>query len=252
MKTKNTNRKEHTMKNTKRKIFVAALALSLVAIISMGSLAWFSDSDSVANNFMVASSTDDPDDIFSVDVYEYTEPGSTTKEQNGKTYTDVLPGDQLTKEAHVANTGYYDQYIRVTVTISDATAWANMLTPSGAFNDATLAAVFEGFDASMWDMVNSTSTYDATADTITVVLYYKGILYGTAAVAQNAALTSDITVFDAVNIPTGMTQQDAIDMDEEFSINVVADAIQTENVGVTNTTPAGQEAFTAFSYVATH
>ena len=59
------------MKMTKKKVFVTALAVCLVAILSMGSLAWFSAQDSVTNNFHIADSADNnPDDIFSVDVYE--------------------------------------------------------------------------------------------------------------------------------------------------------------------------------------
>ena len=59
------------MKLTKKKVFVAALAVCLVAILSMGSLAWFSAQDEVDNKFMIATSEDlDPDDIFSVNVWE--------------------------------------------------------------------------------------------------------------------------------------------------------------------------------------
>ena len=239
------------MKDMKKKILAVALAVSLIAIISAGSLAWFSDTDRVDNTFKIANSDDtDPDDIFSVNVYEYPEPGATEKEEEGIEYTDILPGDQLYKEAHVENTGYYDQYIRVTVTITKANVWAAMLGDD--FNDETLAALFEGFDAEMWDMENSTSTFSEADDTITVVLYYNGILYGSAAVEADNTKTSDITVFNAVNIPTPLTQEQAIAMGETFTINIVADAIQTENVGVTAETPAGQEAYTAFTYVAAH
>ena len=58
------------MKNTKKKVFVVALAICLVAIISMGSLAWFTASDSVDNTFKIADSNDDANDVFSIDLYE--------------------------------------------------------------------------------------------------------------------------------------------------------------------------------------
>ena len=248
MKTKNTNRKEHTMKNTKRKIFVAALALSLVAIISAGSLAWFSDSDSVTNNFMVATSDDNTeDDVFSVDVYEEKPNGD--KEQIGLSYADVLPGDQLEKKAHVANTGYYDQYVRVIVTISDAPAWRAMLGTD--FNDDTLLSCFEGFDQSKWNHI-TTEVYDnGTAklkdDVIRIVMYYNDIVKG----AQNAP-AGDIIVFEGVNIPSAMEQSHAVmfdnDSTEGFSINVVAQAVQTANVVPANTAE-GNEAYAAFQTV---
>ena len=87
------------MKMTKKKVFVTALAGCLVAILSMGSLAWFSAQDSVTNNFYVADSEDNnPDDIFSVDVYEkYDSDGDGNPEeyQKGITYDDILSGSTL-------------------------------------------------------------------------------------------------------------------------------------------------------------
>ena len=80
------------MKLTKKKVFVSALAICLIAIISMGTLAWFSAQDEVTNKFMIADSDDDtPDEIFSVDVWENTPDGD--KDQDGYEYTDILPGD---------------------------------------------------------------------------------------------------------------------------------------------------------------
>ena len=48
----------------KKKVFVVAVAVCLIAILSMSSLAWFSDADEVTNQFMVSTSgdEDDPDD----------------------------------------------------------------------------------------------------------------------------------------------------------------------------------------------
>ena len=52
------------MKLTKKKVFVAALAICLIAILSFGTLAWFSAGDSVKNEFYVADSTEkDPDEL---------------------------------------------------------------------------------------------------------------------------------------------------------------------------------------------
>ena len=38
------------MKMTKKKVFVAALAICLIAIISMGTLAWCNATDDITNN----------------------------------------------------------------------------------------------------------------------------------------------------------------------------------------------------------
>ena len=209
------------MKLTKKKVFVSALAICLIAIISMGTLAWFSDSDSVTNNFYVADSDDDTaDKIFSVDVWENTPDGD--EDQDGFEYDDILPGDVLKKEPHVENTGHYDQYIRVIVTISDAQTWINAL--GADFNAANL---FVGFDATMWDAAhtwnNVSEATDITALTeIVYVLYYNDVLES----------GDDFTVFTDVKIPESLTQDQAATFGADgFSINVKAQAVQTDNVG---------------------
>ena len=56
----------------KKKLLSLALVAIMIAILSFSTLAWFNDSDEVTNKFHVATSDDpsDPDDIFSVDVWE--------------------------------------------------------------------------------------------------------------------------------------------------------------------------------------
>ena len=216
------------MKMTKKKVFVAALAISLVAILSMGSLAWFSAQDSVTNNFYVADSTDnDPDDIFSVDVYEkYDSDGDGDPEeyQRGISYDDILPGDKLDKDAIVKNTGHYDQYIRVIITVSDKAVFKSIVESTGAdFDTYDVRQHFVGFDSSKWDLVNS--TMDNSGDSIQYVLYLKDVLHS----------GDSFSVFTGVEIPEAMTQEHASHFDDDgvwgFTIDVKAQAVQTENVG---------------------
>ena len=202
------------MKITKKKVFVSALIICLLAIISMSTLAWFSASDSVKNEFYVADSdnpTDDPEDIFSVAVWEKTP--ESDKDTDGYEYKEIVPGAKLTKEAHVENTGYYSQYIRAIVTISDANAWL------AAVEGIDMAEVFLGFDESVW--TNISMEHDTTADTLTYVLYYDGILES----------GKDITLFNQVKIPESLTVAQAAAFAGDFSITVKAQAVQTENVG---------------------
>ena len=202
------------MKITKKKVFVSALIICLLAIVSMSTLAWFSASDSVKNEFYVADSgdhTDDPDAIFSVAVWEKTP--ESDKDTDGYEYKKILPGTKLTKEAHVENTGYYSQYIRAIVTISDANAWL------AAVEGIDMAEVFLGFDESVW--TNISMEHDTTADTLTYVLYYDGILES----------GKDITLFNQVKIPESLTVAQAAAFAGDFSITVKAQAVQTENVG---------------------
>lgn len=207
------------MKFNKKKLFVAALAICLVAIISMGTLAWFTDSDDVTNKFMIAESDDDTaDDIFSVDVWEKDEDGNVYDEKDnegGITYDDILPGDKLVKDVFVENTGYYAQYIRATVTVSDGIAWANVLGKVPA--DVELSDIVYGLNTD--GLYGIVSKYENGK--LIYELYYKDAL--------TAGKT--INVFDGVKIPESMTAEQAVKFDNAFTIDVNATAVQTENVG---------------------
>lgn len=231
------------MKMNKTKVFTLALAVCMIAILSMGSLAWFTDTDEVKNDFLIAGSEDnDPDDIFSVNVWEqkddnddgdFDDADDVPYAENGLTYNDILPGDALSKVAHVANTGSYDQYIRVTVKIDQAAIWAAAL--GSDFNDATLQAMFGGFDITAWGEIST----KVENNQIVVTMYYNDIL----------AVGGDIVVFDTVNIPNQLTREQAAYMGANgFSITVTADAVQTENLGI-DLTDGICDAYQAFAVV---
>ena len=202
----------------KKKILVLALAVCLIATLSLGTLAWFHASDAVTNQFMIADSNDTTaDQIFSVDVWEKTP--ESDKDTDGFLYEDILPGNQLTKVTHVENTGHYDQYIRVIITISDAKAWIDAM---GADYDIT--NVFAGFDSTMWDMDHTwNNMVGATTvpEELIYVLYYDGTL----------ASGEDLTVFEAIKIPQSLTREQAAAFAGGFTIDVRAQAVQTEHVG---------------------
>lgn len=232
----------------KKKLLSLALVLILIASLSFGTLAWFSDKDEVTNKFLVAGSDDeDPDAIFSVDVWEKVDtdgdgewdsvnPGH-RQDDGSAEYKNILPGDKLPKNVFVENTGAYDQYVRVIVTISDAQAWINAVGEN--FDAATL---FDKFNPDMWDKnhiwnnVSEAGDNIAQLEEIVYVLYYKDVLKS----------GGHFTVFEAVNIPTTLTQEQAAKFDGGFTINVKAQALQTENVLPDNYV-VGQEAYYAFT-----
>lgn len=224
---------------SKKKLLSLALVIIMIATLSFGTLAWFTDSDEVTNDFLVAGSDDqNPDDIFSVDVWEDTDGDGEEDTTTGHTYENILPGDKLTKVVNVENTGSYDQYIRVTIEITDAIAWQNALGEN--FNDETLMACFDGYDPELWR--HETSKVDTAADVIRITLYYNGGAKGSyGIVAPNQV----INVFTAVNIPASLTQAQAAAFAGGFEIKVTADAVQTENLGIdtANTICDAYEAF---------
>jgi predicted ribosomally synthesized peptide with SipW-like signal peptide len=225
------------MKSIKKKVLLGSLAVCLLALLSSRTLAWFTDSKEVVNEFNIATSEDtEKDDIFSVDVWENTPEGE--KDEDGFVYEDILPGDVLKKEANVENTGYYDQYIRVTVTVSDAAAWQAALNTTAV---PRLEQIVDGWDrnANVW-VDNSSEIVD---DKIVYTMYYNGILQGDMeSIYDNHK--NVVTVFTEVKIPQSLTVEQAVAFKNNFAISVKADAVQTENLGIDRSKGEGaKEAF---------
>ena len=197
---------------SKKKVLSLALVVIMIAILSFSTLAWFNDTDSVKNEFHIATSDDasDADDIFSVDLWEKT-PDS-DKEDEGYEYDKILPGSNLKKEVNVQNTGAYDQYIRVVVTLSNADAWMEIL---GRQYD--LGSIFEGHDETLW----TRSSGELKNDQLVYVYYLNKVLEP----------TDVVTLFTNVKIPTHLTQEDMAKLNGSFDLTIRADAVQTENLG---------------------
>ena len=205
------------MKMNKRKVFLTALAICLIAILSMGTLAWFNASDSVTNTFQVADTDSDNKPDFSVELWET---DAYDNRVDKREYKDILPGDVLDKDPTVENTGNYDQYIRAYVTFSDA---------------ATLQAACEKYglskDLRTWLNVDST-VWEADADVneangnITYCYYLKTVLG-----KKVGEATNKVKLFTTVTIPGVFVQEDLSGTNAVFNIDVKAEALQTANTG---------------------
>ena len=204
------------MKMTKKKVFVTALAICLIAIISMGTLAWFNASDSITNEFKIADSDGDGTPDFSVDVWETDPENPEAKDQDGVTYTDIAPGDVIVKNPTVENTGDYDQWIRVYVTFDE---WAKIEV---ACQNQGISSDVRGWldvDSAAWTADNNATVVEN--NTVTYVYYY------------NYKLAKDQTavLFNNVTIPGEFEQTDMAFTSGNFTITVKADALQADNTG---------------------
>lgn len=210
------------MKMTKKKVFVAALAICLVAIISMGTLAWFNATDDITNNFKVATNENDTDPTFSVKVSETALDGTET--EDGVTYYGVVPGDVISKDPKITNTGDYTQWIRVSVTMTKANYWKDF-GGSLAFTDI--------FDGSTYGLAANVGT--ATEKWLLVEDAVEPNVDGTAVwylyLNREFAAGSDEILFTEVNIDEDFTLDEVMSLGGEFSINVKADALQRDNTG---------------------
>lgn len=199
----------------KRKTLIVALAVCLVAIMAFGTLAFFSAQDSVTNNFKIASSPDPDQDPFSVKVEE-TDPETGEPTTDGVTYDNIKPGDELQKDPTVINDGLYSEYVRVNVTVTNATAW-KAACEKHSITDLT--TIFGGFDGTKWTRVGD-PVFDEVADTLTYSYYYNGVL----APSESAVL------FTSVTIPAAFDTADMVSL-ANFQLIVTADAIQSEHTG---------------------
>ncbi len=227
------------MKLSKKKVLVVSLAICLIAILSFGTLAWFNASDEVTNTFMVADSTDDPDELFSVDIYETAveEDGVTVKDEDddgvadttdsGNTYNNIVPGKLYAKDPTVENTGKYTQWVRVVVTISDAQEWSTLFANKGL----ELLDIFKGYDDTAWSRVKATPEFDAQANTVTYTFYLNNKLEP----------GQSVKLFTGVQFPGASFDQNDFATVPEFTMNFVAQAIQAEETGDT-----AVEAFTHY------
>ncbi len=212
------------MKMTKKKVLVLALAVCLFAVVSMGTLAWFNDSASITNTFKVATSETDTDPTFSVEVFE-TDPTTNSETTTGVTYYDVLPGDSISKNPTVRNTGDYSQWIRVTVTLKEAAAWkagGGSLKFTDLFTGSTYGlAENAGSTNETWLLVANNATVSQADDTATWYIYL------------NEALTAGTSkvLFTNVSVPGSFDMSDMAALSDDFEITVSADALQADNTG---------------------
>ena len=206
------------MKLNKKKVFVTSLAVCLIAILSLGSLAWFNAEDSITNKFKVADSDGDGTPDFSVDVWETDPENPDDKDKDGVTYEEILPGDVLAKNPTVENTGDYDQWIRVYVTFDEFSKIEAACQRTGITSDLR---TWLDVDTTAWIADDNATVVEG--DTATYVYYF------------NYKLAKDQTavLFNTVTIPGAFEQQDMEYVSGDFSITIKAEAIQADNTGDT-------------------
>ncbi len=230
------------MKMTKKKVLVVALAVSLIAIASMGTLAWFSAQDEVTNQFQVLDSLTS----FNVDVWEKLPDGDDEDDEmdvigkgdtdeNSHVYKDVVPGGVYAKEVYVENTSnnaLAGQYIKMELTFVNYSGIHAMTVDLGVNKDEPAfdcTKMLEGANFSTvkdaeekWWYDTSATRYDEESNTVTYVFYLKDVL-------DNAEYEY---LFTGVKIPETMDINDAdvLKKSNGFQIKAGAYAIQSANI----------------------
>ena len=198
------------MKFTKKRAMVVSLVVSMIAILSFSTLAWFNAKDDITNKFMIADSDNNGTPDFSVDVWEG---DASAKDQDGMEFTNILPGDVLEKNPTVTNTGDYSQWVRVHVTFDE---WSVIGAACNKYDIKLNEWI--NVDDSKWDVYDDATV---SGDTITYTYYL------------NHELVADdsVTLFTKVTIPAAFEQEDMKFISGDFSITVKAEAIQSAHTG---------------------
>jgi len=213
----------------KRRVLIAAIVVCLIAILACGSLAYFTFTGAkVTNEFYTYSTKDFPngppatvEELFSIKIYETDADGN--EDTDGLTYEDVLPGSELKKDPTVVNTGKYNAWVRLTVTVTNAANWQKACADIGLtdlgdiflnFNTEDDAAKVTGWHRADGPIV------DQTKDTITYVYY-----------SNNPLKPGEASVlFDGMKIPEKLTVKHMLSL-SSFQIIIEGDAIQSDNNG---------------------
>jgi len=233
----------------KKKIVSLALVVIMIAILSFSSLAWFSDSDSVTNNFDIAGGENNkPDEIFSIDVMEAVDADGDglidatvgyDKDSNYKdtfTYENIAPGDMLRKQPQTRNTGSYEQWVRMKVTFDNAEYWVALMQKYG-YTDMTDMLYMKDKNTKLvnapdWAYAPSETTVEN--DKVTYVFYYNTKLQPIADPNNAGAAESNAIFFSYVKIPTQFTQADMAPFTNgDFQMVVTGEAIQVKNINAT-------------------
>ena len=207
---------------SKKKIMSIALFMCMAALVAGGSLAYFTDTDEVTNEFVTQGS-------FGVKIEEEKSADGEFKDENdassGIKYEGFVPGQQLEKEPFVTNSGTYDQWVRVRTIIPKWSAWKSAFERHGVQDvgpKTFISKVIPEYNTEAWEL-DEQYIVDEEADTLTFFYYLKSKL---------AAGDKSPSIFTHVVIPAEFDMEDLEDDAlGSFDIQLVAEAIQSDNTG---------------------
>ena len=214
-------------KAKKKKLFVLALTLCLIGILATGTLAWYTTQSKTTAEFKTADSEGGMPD-FEVDLTEEQGGSDVPLKGGATTPTYILPGDTVDRKIKVTNAGDYDQWIRVFITFDE---WGLIF---GSTSDRGMTPIdLLDVDETVWEIVKDENgdpliTEDVDKDTGTYTLYLLRSL-----AAQSASGADSEYLFTTLTIPEDFDQYDMCYENGDFSIGVLAQAIQKRNTGST-------------------
>lgn len=213
----------------KKKIVALCLCVAL-AVIAIGgaTLAYFTDKDD-ATNVITMGNVDIKLDEAEVTLGTDGEYTAGTDRVQENTYSNVYPGQALPKDPTVTNIGTQPAYIRVKVTfpVKGTNAQKSFADVGSLFainsdnfvfgqlDTYNLTALFEGFDATKWDVEQTAYNmpfFGTPDDILQLTFTYKEVL----------APEATAVLFTGVNIDPD------IETSIDVTMNITAEAIQAQ------------------------
>lgn len=222
-----------------KKLFTLALVILLIAILSIGTLAWFSATESVTNTFYIGAAPgvggDDPDEKppFGFNVFGQRQDTEHDPEYYEfiNTYNNVLPASVLDKKVYFHNTGVYDQWVRLHLIFSDGAAWKNAIQKGAAYahvDEVTFITehLLGGLNENLL-LEDPFVSYDlfGTTDTLTLTFYYKDMI----------TTDAHFLIMDTLTIPGILNNEDMAAFGPNgFTIQFRGDALQANDLPADN------------------
>lgn len=202
----------------KKKVLSTILFAMLIASVSIGgTLAYLtSTTKTVKNTFTVGNVEIKLDEAkvstkTDVDTGKVTWEASTTRTEEGNTYSGIYPGAELPKDPTVTNTGSSSAYVRVKVTVDNWDVWKKT-------GITDLSKVFTVDENWPWTLESSQESNDGKS--VTYTYRYNNILL---AGKDTGAL------FTKVTIPSDITSELMAQFaDAGIGMSIIAEAIQVD------------------------
>jgi predicted ribosomally synthesized peptide with SipW-like signal peptide len=209
----------------KKKIFAAAIAVCLIAAAITGAtIAYFTDNASVDNTFTIGEVTIKLDESKVTVVDNRAVVSTTERVSTNQDYGYLYPGQTLTKDPTITNTGSEKAFVAAKVTIST----------TADITDATLTLVKDLLSGGML-LSGSGATCVSALDNGDYVIY---ILY-------HGEMSKDqqITMFTTLSIPSsyGNTEMALLK-----GLKIDVDAYAVQSAGFTNAKDAIEAGFDVF------
>lgn len=200
------------MKTKRKALLLTFCAVLLVVASVLGTIAYLTANDTVANTFTVGQVA------INLDEAKVTEDGEavTSAERVKANRYKLLPGHTYTKDPTVTVlSGSESSYIKMTVTFNKANELDAIFAPNGA----DLTSIFNGYDDANW--IAKGNTKNTTANTRTYEFWYKE-----AVVAPTTDVKLD-ALFKSITVPNDITGEQLATI-QGMTITVNAYAIQAD------------------------